>query len=629
MRIHLRPRPGAPRRRGGRCWTPVLIIAVLAAGPAAFTASLTGTFVVHEWGTFVSMEGSDGLALEGLHHDEADLPAFVHSRGRDQLRLHATTSKLETPVLYFYTDPADGPKLVHVRVDFPEGIITQWYPQASLASPRLLQGDVPTPLRGGYMEWSASLIPEWRSSLSDPVGLARFPQTEPGDVWNFTRQTQSAFVTSSSWDWQANREVSEQDKFIFYRGLGSFVPPLRAQSSTEGRLTLANIGGEPLHYLFLLRVEGGKGAYQYFPTLQAGQQINARITMDADAAPLDQVVGRLGQALKARLIEQGLFDDEAQAMVNTWSRSYFRTPGTRVLYAVPRTQIDRTLPLDITGFLPQGDSMAPEKLERVFVGRVECMTPEEEQRIEGWLRDLGSSNVDRAAAARNGLIALGRFAEPYLRRALQNSPDPVVRTRAQVLLHSDALDELIAAERAFPSNVDVSARLAALQRRAGLNDEAKAKGEAALAVLQAHVPPQPAANGNVFDGSDPARRRWLRSMAFAREAIGDPGPTADAYGEFVRFASGLNGQTCQSCHADALVKPITYSDLRDWWGGERFRTFAKEAEKADALIAAARKQLTTDPTSTEALLTLAYLLPARGETEAAQQAWDTLDSLSP
>ena len=68
------------------------------------------------------MEGSDGLALEGLHHDEADLPAFVHSRSRDQLRLHATISKLETPVLYFYPSGSQPASQVSVRVDFPEGI---------------------------------------------------------------------------------------------------------------------------------------------------------------------------------------------------------------------------------------------------------------------------------------------------------------------------------------------------------------------------------------------------------------------------------------------------------------------------------------------------------------------------
>src|SRR4051794_32700518 len=38
---------------------------------------------VHEWGTFTSMAGSGGQSLEGLHHEEVPLPAFVHARAAD------------------------------------------------------------------------------------------------------------------------------------------------------------------------------------------------------------------------------------------------------------------------------------------------------------------------------------------------------------------------------------------------------------------------------------------------------------------------------------------------------------------------------------------------------------------
>src|SRR5207244_2814168 len=161
------------------------------------------------------------------------------------------------------------------------------------------------------------------------------------------------------------------------------------------------------------------------------------------------------------LVEGGLFPDEAQAMVNTWNRSYFRTPGTRVLYLVPRAPIDRTLPIKIDAMTANGVSVS-HQLVRVFVGRVECLTPELEARIEGWLRDLAAADSDRSSAARSGLLALGRFAEPHLRRALQNSSSPTVRAQAQRLLMSDALDEMVRAEREFPNNLEVTARLAAL-----------------------------------------------------------------------------------------------------------------------------------------------------------------------
>src|SRR5688500_3534809 len=41
-----------------------------------------GRFVVHEWGTFTSMQGSDGVVLEGLTREEEALPSFVYSRAK-------------------------------------------------------------------------------------------------------------------------------------------------------------------------------------------------------------------------------------------------------------------------------------------------------------------------------------------------------------------------------------------------------------------------------------------------------------------------------------------------------------------------------------------------------------------
>src|SRR5262249_31345773 len=152
--------------------------------------------------------------------------------------------------------------------------------------------------------------------------------------------------------------------------------------------------------------------------------------------------------------------------------SYFRTEGIRVLYHVPRAEIDRNLPVKI--------EPVPEELTRVFIGRVECLTPERETMVDRWLKELGAMDPARARAARDGLVALGRFAEPQLRRAIQSSSDPVVRERAQALLQRDALNELRAAEREFPEELGASAQLAATQRRAGLIAAAKAKGEAVL-----------------------------------------------------------------------------------------------------------------------------------------------------
>src|SRR5262245_10724332 len=111
------------RSRTPWAW-PLVLIACGAGSPEP-----PSDLIVHEWGTFLAMSGSDGVSLDGLYHEEHALPGFVHARGRDQLRLPRVHLKGETPVIYFYTD---RPQQVAVDVRFPQGIWTQWYPQATL-----------------------------------------------------------------------------------------------------------------------------------------------------------------------------------------------------------------------------------------------------------------------------------------------------------------------------------------------------------------------------------------------------------------------------------------------------------------------------------------------------------------
>ena len=50
-------------------------------------------------------------------------------------------------------------------------------------------------------------------------------------------------------------------------------------------------------------------------------------------------------SLKSALIKEGLFADEAEALLETWKHSYFEKPGARVFYIVPRIWTDHFLPL--------------------------------------------------------------------------------------------------------------------------------------------------------------------------------------------------------------------------------------------------------------------------------------------
>jgi hypothetical protein len=72
----------------------------------------------------------------------------------------------------------------------------------------------------------------------------------------------------------------------------------------------------------------------------------------------------LRASLKAALIKEGLFADEAEAMLNTWKHSYFEKPGLRVFYLVPRVWTDHFLPLTFS---------VPTRVNRVIVGRIDLV----------------------------------------------------------------------------------------------------------------------------------------------------------------------------------------------------------------------------------------------------------------
>src|SRR2546427_3833332 len=89
-----------------------------------------GTVTVHEWGTFTSIAGADGRAIEWLPQaGPTDLPCFVE-RNRFNIKGSLSgTVRMETPVLYFYTTQ---PATVNINVRFRNGIITEWFPRAAV-----------------------------------------------------------------------------------------------------------------------------------------------------------------------------------------------------------------------------------------------------------------------------------------------------------------------------------------------------------------------------------------------------------------------------------------------------------------------------------------------------------------
>jgi hypothetical protein len=126
----------------------------LAVTPVLFRAqsfSSDPSLTAHEWGTFTSIAAKDGHAAEWLPlTGSTDLPAFVeHFQTPDFKGGLRGTVRMETPVLYFYTN---HPTTISVHVSFSQGLITEWYPHANRVEPVGLQSQ--TRMVSYLQDWS-------------------------------------------------------------------------------------------------------------------------------------------------------------------------------------------------------------------------------------------------------------------------------------------------------------------------------------------------------------------------------------------------------------------------------------------------------------------------------------------
>ena len=331
---------------------------------------------VHEWGTFTSLVNEKGVVMKGMHHEEEGLPGFVYGlRAGGTESLHSVaklksssnhcgvrntkcafltaedqdvlpynqfntpvTQKMETPVIYFYGN--EGEK-AHVEVKFPDGMISQWFPAASSNNLHLEE------FKNGYMSWDVSL-----GKVTD---TENFPKTRAESIWNPARATKANAIRV---------ENGEEERFIFYRGLGDFTVPLKISlkdvSEKVTEVSVTNSSNVSVPALFYLRSEKTTGVLSYLalPALAPGEE-KTFLTSSTSAADVKSEI-------KDSLVKAGLFEDEALSMLNTWDKSYFHTTGERLLYILPTSWTEKILPLSVTP--------APSKLVRVLIGRIELFS---------------------------------------------------------------------------------------------------------------------------------------------------------------------------------------------------------------------------------------------------------------
>lgn len=410
-------------------------ISILAIYSSLISTVMAGDLTVHEWGTFTSFMGSNGELVEGLHHEDEALPGFVHGLKKDiptppnpptrppippsrpcqqrskvgcetlnsLILTHSelfpeapvssgVTQKMETPVIYFYGD--QGQK-VNIEINFPQGIITQYYPEASFSYPKFSEA---RELKDSRFVFDVTLL------RADDTTF--FPATSAQSIWNPARKVPSANAIAA--------HNGEREKFIFYRGIGNFPSPLKVSSNSYDFLTLENVSNSPISMAVILNSNGVVGNIEVINNLSLKKQL--LIPDLQKGMKFSTYIQKTKAVIVEALVKNGLFFDEAVAMVNTWEKSYFHTPGIRVLYIVPNEDTESILPLIV--------KPTPNELKRVLVGRIEVMTKnEEENYLKMIQKGITISERDRV---------FGRFYEPKLRRLEQIAP-PELKTKIKDL----------------------------------------------------------------------------------------------------------------------------------------------------------------------------------------------------
>jgi len=305
-----------------------------------------------------------------------DLPRFVEHFSDAQFKVGLAGSvRMETPVLYFYSPHETT---VSVKVGFSKGLLTEWYPRASRVepNPKHVLG------REGLYQRRGDGSLAWDSVTVSPNLAAHFPAaSNEGKQYYAARETASApiVVRTTSGD--------QQEKFIFYRGVSRFAVPLSAVVKPDGKVSLVNLQEEEIPSVIRFERRGEKLGYRLGGALQR--------EMSLDAPELTATFESMSRDLEDVLISQGLYPDEARAMIETWRESWFEE-GSRLFYIVPSHFLSGVLPLTI--------NPAPGQTVRVFVGRLELVTPASEQAIQ---RTLTAHDFA-------GLQLYNRFLEPIL-----------------------------------------------------------------------------------------------------------------------------------------------------------------------------------------------------------------------
>jgi hypothetical protein len=362
----------------------------LAANVVAAQQGAAHPLIIHEWGTITTHHAADGTPEGRLNRIAPSevLPPFVHqyepastqaAPGAPLVKSPVTpgrpdvTMRLETPVMYFYPPSGSAaPPPFDVTVRFRGGILNEFYPNAEAANAVDVDRVTAKMQAGMIKSWDGQVLNNyvvgslrWRGVAL--TGSAPLPQTT-SHVWLAPRRVRSTSLVTSA---------GEGEQYLFYRGVAHLeallqteLGPSELRLRAPAKLQWLSAPTTTIGALWLvdIRPNGGVAFREIEPIVIAKDGAGRELRRVPLFMPRDYSSGAadLRRSMKQALKSRGLFDDEADAMLNTWDESYFRSPGLRIFYVVPPEWIAYHLPVTIS---------TPTELTRVLIGRIDLALP--------------------------------------------------------------------------------------------------------------------------------------------------------------------------------------------------------------------------------------------------------------
>ncbi len=391
---------------------------------------------VHEWGVFCGFADAQ-YANANLKEEWASMPeGFYRQFPEHRLRgvdSEAPPAFVEKPIIYFYTGRQN--LALEVKLAFAAGAPVVWWPCATSPVDQ-------TPPKPGdvfrALEWSGKLT-------ADP---ARAPGivSLPPDSWVQKARIDgpALFVTND-----APKKVGaalgppvpgrgggmrrgyrmQSEKFIYYDGLTPAVDFIRCDDASAGTITVQNTAKFDIANLILVDRRDEKSfRYARVDKLAAGAKVKVALK-----AITDDEFKQPAQVLRTDLRAAGLFDKEADSVLEIWRKGLFDRPGITALYLLPQAEYDRMLPLTVT---PK-----PQSTVRVGIalqGQIEMASA----KINACVKDLVAKMDDDKYRVRDqaekDLSDLGPAAFAAIRAALAGNVSAEARTRLEKLLARDA-----------------------------------------------------------------------------------------------------------------------------------------------------------------------------------------------